>query len=201
MRESLTIFACFLIAVLTAALIGPCLVDWTAQRAFVEAQLTRTLGARVTTHGPIGLVLLPTPRLDLGGLDIVPALGGSLHSGAVRLELAVMPLLRGEFRFMEASIDQPEVRLSLSADGSLPGHAPNDSQQDVRFERIELHGGRFTLDDPGGASPSQVSTCGRKPAPSPGRFVARAPSPWAIPASGFTFPPARAMASGCGSNG
>ena len=148
MRESLTIFACFLIAVLTAALIGPCLVDWTAQRAFVEAQLTRTLGARVTTHGPIGLVLLPTPRLDLGGLDIVPALGGSLHSGAVRLELAVMPLLRGEFRFMEASIDQPEVRLSLSADGSLPGHAPNDSQQDVRFERIELHGGRFTLDDP-----------------------------------------------------
>jgi uncharacterized protein involved in outer membrane biogenesis len=59
LRESLTILASILIAALTAALVGPWFVDWTQQRAFIEAQLSQALGAPVETRGAIGLVFLP----------------------------------------------------------------------------------------------------------------------------------------------
>ena len=145
MRESLTILACCLVAALTAALVGPWFVDWTAQRPWVEAQLSAALGRSVRTSGSIDLVLLPTPRLELGGVAFAPASGASLQSGAVRLELAVMPLLRGEFRFLEASIDEPEVTVAIGA-AAAPASV-GDTAQDVQFDRIDIRHGRFVLLD------------------------------------------------------
>ena len=132
LRESLTIFACALIALLTAALVGPWLVDWGAHRAFVEAGLSRALGAPVATRGAIDIKLLPTPILALDGFTLEKS-DSSLSAGATRLELQVMPLLRGELRFYEATVAEPRATLRLGALPARAAHAP-----EVRFESVRL---------------------------------------------------------------
>ena len=59
MRDLLTIVASIVILILTLALVGPWFVDWTAQRGWVESELTRITGARVKVGGAIDLKLLP----------------------------------------------------------------------------------------------------------------------------------------------
>ncbi len=147
MRESLTILASILIAALTAALVGPLFVDWTQQRAFIEQQLSQAIGARVETRGAIGLVLLPTPRLELGGVSLGEDGAVTLRTGAVRFELAVTALLHGELRFIDASIDQPELRIALDSAGAMPSMPV---LPEVQFERVEVKRGVVTLEAPSG---------------------------------------------------
>ena len=148
MRESLTILASILIAALTLALVGPWFVDWTARRAFIEAQLSQALGAPVATRGAIGLVLLPTPRLELGGVSLGEGGAVSLRTGAVRFELAVTALLHGELRFLDAAVNEPQVHVSFDGAGGLPTLPLAGAVRDIQFERISLKGGTLTLEDP-----------------------------------------------------
>ncbi len=148
MRDSLTILASILIAALTLALVGPWFVDWTARRDFIEAQLSQALGAPIATRGAINLVLLPTPRLELGGVSLGEGGPVSLRTGAVRFELAVTALLHGELRFLDAAMDAPDLRLSLDGAGGLPAMPLAVGLRDVQFERIAVKGGRLTLVDP-----------------------------------------------------
>ena len=152
LRESLTILASILIAALTLALVGPQVVDWTGQRAFIEAKLSQAVGAPVTTRGSIGVVLLPTPRLELGGASLGDGRSVSLRTGAVRLELSVTPLLHGELRFLEAAVDEPELRVSLNGFGGWPALAMGDGARDVQFDRIDIRGGKLILEDPASGS-------------------------------------------------
>ena len=148
MRDSLTILASILIAALTLALVGPGFVDWTARRDYIEAQLSRALGAPVATRGAIGLALLPTPRLELGGVSLGEGGPVSLRTGAVRFELAVTALLHGELRFLDAALDEPEIRVSLDGAGALPALPLAGALRDIQFERFMIRGGRLTLVDP-----------------------------------------------------
>ena len=148
MREILTIIACVLIALLTAALAGPWLIDWTSHRALIEAQFEKNLGMKVATRGAIDLKLLPTPRLVLDGVETQGGRGLSFRSQKVRLELAVAPLLRGEFHFIEASFEAPEIEATLGAEGAivLPKTAAT-LPDEVRFERIMFTRGHLRVFD------------------------------------------------------
>ena len=148
MRDSLTILASILIAALTLALVGPWFVDWTARRDVIEAQLSQALGAPIATRGAINLVLLPTPRLELGGVSLGEGGPVSLRTGAVRFELAVTALLHGELRFLDAAMETPDLRLSLDGAGGLPAMPLAGALRDVQFERIAVKGGKLTLVDP-----------------------------------------------------
>ena len=152
MREILTILASLLIATLTLALVGPQFVDWTAQRGFIEAQVSQALGAPVTTRGSIALVLLPTPRLELGGVSLGEGRSVSLRSGAVRLELSVTPLLHGELRFLDARLEEPELRVSLDRSGLWPDLTMGDGARDAQFDRIDIRNGKLILEDPASGS-------------------------------------------------
>ncbi len=90
MRYVLTIIAVALVVALTAALIAPFLIDWTAHRTEVEARLSAMTGANVTLTGPIAVRLLPTPYLALGeGSVSAPGPDGpTLSFASARLELA-----------------------------------------------------------------------------------------------------------------
>ena len=66
LRFFLTIIAVALVALLTAALVAPLFIDWSAHRAEIEARLGAATGARVALGGPITLRLLPIPYLDVG---------------------------------------------------------------------------------------------------------------------------------------
>lgn len=139
MRDLLTIVAGLLIAVLTAALVGPSFVDWAAHRDFVEARLTQALGARVTTRGAIDVSLLPVPRLSVDGLSLkTQAL--SIESQALTVELAVAPLLRGELRFIEASLAQPKIEVDLDQ-----LHLRENEALEMQFERLDIKRGSLLL--------------------------------------------------------
>lgn len=156
MREILTILASALILVLTAALVGPWFVDWTAQRGWVETELSRLSGAHVQVSGPIGLQLLPVPRLELASVHVsgTRADGPVLDIGRLRFELAVASLIRGEFRFTEAMLDRPQLSLTRAADGAivLP-RMPNIKASDVQIERMSVTDGALTLRGVGGSPP------------------------------------------------
>lgn len=123
MRDLLTVCAVAVIAALLAALIGPHFIDWTAQRARIDAALGEALGLEAATHGELELRLLPAPVLQAAGVSLrQPAQGGTdgagrpadpplLSTGAVRAELALGPLLGGQWRIVNAAIDRPVLRL------------------------------------------------------------------------------------------
>ena len=57
-RYVLTIIAVALVAVMSAALVAPMLIDWSAHRAEIEARLHAITGANVSLTGPVEVRLL-----------------------------------------------------------------------------------------------------------------------------------------------
>lgn len=150
MRDLLTGLAIILIVALTTALVAPYLVDWNSQRGFLETQLSRVFGQRVTIGGNIDLKLLPTPYLRLNqtviGSDDGPIRVGIRH---LDLELSVAPLLHGEFDIVEGRLDEPTIRVTLRPDRTLPSLPPTPAlRADLRFERITVSDATLAVADP-----------------------------------------------------
>ena len=150
MRETLTALAIVLIIALTGLLAGPYFIDWNASRGFLEARLSHALGQKVTVGGSIDLKLLPTPYLVLNQA-VVGGDDGAVTVGIrhLDLELAVAPLLHGEFDIVEAQLAEPTIRINLQRDRSLPAlpRAPA-FDADVRFDRITVTDGTVAIADP-----------------------------------------------------
>ncbi len=138
LREALTISAAILAALLAVAFAAPWLINWTAERPYVDAALTQALGVQVSTTGDIDLKLLPTPSLAIDGFRIETGFE-SVRGGKTRLELQVMPLARGEFRFYEVDIESPEIEIRKSPVQRL-GPVP-----EVRFDHLRITNGRVTV--------------------------------------------------------
>ncbi|WOJ89694.1 AsmA family protein [Methylocapsa polymorpha] len=150
MRDSLTALALLLILILTAALVGPYFIDWSAERGVIEARLSQAVGARVTIRGAVDLRLLPSPYLAVDTVEIGDnASPLRLSAAKLRLEIAVAPLLRGEIDFLEAQLEKPRLDLTLDADGSFP-KLPQlpASEANIRFERIAIRDGTLAVHDP-----------------------------------------------------
>ena len=148
LRDLLTIFASILILVLTLALVGPWFVDWTAQRSWVESELSRITGARVRVGGAIDLRLLPIPTLALKGVHVAGSQGDGpeLEVDSVRLELAAASLLRGELRFTDANLERPQLTLSNHDDGAiLMPHRPDFALSGVQIERLTIREGSLAF--------------------------------------------------------
>ncbi|MGA7809394.1 AsmA family protein, partial [Bradyrhizobium sp.] len=120
MRNVLTIIAVALVAVMSAALVAPMLIDWSAHRAEVEARVHAITGANVSLTGPIEVRLLPTPYLALGAgsLSAPGPDGPKLSFDSARLELALVKLTSGEIRFSDISLDNPVLTIVRGADGA-----------------------------------------------------------------------------------
>ncbi len=147
MRDSLTILAALLIFCLSIALAGPYFVDWNAQRAFIETQLSQALGEKLTIRGNIDLKLLPTPYLHLENIEMQDPTGPSFSASDVFLEIAIPPLLRGDIDFIQAHFKSPQLKLLQSPDGTFALPQPKDFSAQARFERIVFEDGRIEIDD------------------------------------------------------
>ena len=141
MRDSLTVLAGLLILALAAALAAPYFMDWNAHRADVEHRLTQTLGAPVVVEGAIDLRLLPTPTLDLEKVSVGKPGGRRAVAQSAHVEIAVMPLLRGQIEIIEAKLERPRFELNLD----MLGAAGSGDAQAVRIERVVLRDARFDL--------------------------------------------------------
>jgi uncharacterized protein involved in outer membrane biogenesis len=143
-RNVLTIIAVALVAVMSAALVAPMLIDWSAHRADVEARVHAITGADVSLTGPVELRLLPTPYLALGAgsLSAPGPAGPTLSFDAARLELALVKLASGEIRFSEISLQKPILTIPRGADGapSLPA-LPIARLQSTGVDRLTVRDG------------------------------------------------------------
>ncbi|WP_146030289.1 AsmA family protein [Methylocella silvestris] len=152
MRDSLTVFAVGVILVLTAALVGPYLVDWSAERGLIQSRLSAAIGRQTEIAGPIDLKLLPTPYFVVGDISVKGPDGpASWRASArkMRLEIAFAPLLRGEVEFVEAAIENPRLEVTLGPDGTPPLTLKDSPlARNVRFQRIKATGGSLLIDDP-----------------------------------------------------
>ena len=148
MRTVLTFIAVALVAVMSAALVAPMLIDWSAHRADIEARLRAITGADVSLNGPVEVRLLPTPYLALGpGSLSAPGPGGAkLSFDSARLELALVKLTSGEIRFSDISLGKPVLTIARGASGApqLPA-LPLARLQSTGVDRLIVRDGRVRL--------------------------------------------------------
>lgn len=138
-----------MILALLAALVGPHFVDWDGWRETFETEASRAVGAPVSIGGPIAVRVLPTPSLDLGGVSV--AAGGTRVSArALRVELALAPLMRGEWRVAELALDAPQLALALDPGGRLaaPSLPAGFDPERLSIDRLVIEHGRAVLADP-----------------------------------------------------
>jgi uncharacterized protein involved in outer membrane biogenesis len=149
LRTGLTVVALLLILALTAALIGPYYVDWNRQRAIVEAQLSHVLRERVAVKGAIDLKLLPSPYITLNQVEISdPKTGGVLFScNEMELTLGLTALVRGQFRFTQASFDHPTLDLASGPDGGIVWPKLNlaTNSESIAFDKVIVRDGRVRV--------------------------------------------------------
>src|SRR5271170_323186 len=143
-RYVLTFLAVALVAVMSAALVAPMLIDWSAHRAEIEARLSAITGANVSLTGPVEVRLLPTPYLALGAgsLSAPGPNGPRLSFDSARLELALVKLTSGQIRFSDISLDKPVLTIVRGADGApqLPA-LPLARLQSTGVDRLVVRDG------------------------------------------------------------
>jgi hypothetical protein len=121
MQKALLSAAIALILVLVTALAGPLFVDWGRYRDTFKAEIARLTGLDVQIRGPIDARLLPVPMLSLRGI----AMGGPegparIQAAALRIELALGPLMHGEFVASDVTLDEPEISIGLGGAAGGP---------------------------------------------------------------------------------
>lgn len=148
MQTTLLGLAIALILALVAALVGPHFVDWARYRSDIETEASRLLGAPVRISGPIDAQLLPTPSLSLRSVELASG-EATLSARALRLELVLGPLLRGDWRVSELTLSEPQIRVALNAAGRLqaPGLGKAIAPDRLSIERLSIERGRIVLAD------------------------------------------------------
>ncbi|WP_238312679.1 AsmA-like C-terminal region-containing protein [Methylobacterium crusticola] len=143
MRDILTALAGLVILILAAALIAPPFIPWEAQRAVVDAALSRSLGVEARSDGRLEIRLLPSPRLRVDHLVLATGRDRpALDARFVKAELALTPLLSGEMRFTETRIGRGEVTLPMTEAGSFLRPPPLEGRdlavEDLRVAQLLL---------------------------------------------------------------
>ena len=160
MRYVLTIIAVALVAVMSAALVAPMLIDWSAHRAEIEARLRAIIGANVSLTGPVEVRLLPTPYLALGAgsLSAPGPDGPKLSFDSARLELALVKLTSGQIRFSDISLDKPVLTIVRGSDGAprLPA-LPIARLQSTGVDRLIVRDGRVRVAGVGNGPASEIA--------------------------------------------
>ncbi|HLH89719.1 MAG TPA: AsmA-like C-terminal region-containing protein [Xanthobacteraceae bacterium] len=150
MQSTLIGSAVVLIVALVAALVGPLFIDWGRWRPNFEAEATRLVGMPVRVSGRIEARLLPTPSLQLTGIEVGEA-GHEprLRARSLGVQFALGSLLRGEWRASQLQIEAPQVNLGVDAGGhvEVPRVAIGFDPDQLSFDRIEIQDGRAVLLD------------------------------------------------------
>jgi large subunit ribosomal protein L24 len=148
LQTTLLGLAIAIILALVAALVGPVLVDWDSHRSMFEAEASRIIGVNVRVAGAIDARLLPSPQLLLHDIEI----GGgaeTIRARSLGVELALGPLMRGEWRAAEMHLAGPRVSLGLDKSGQVraPNMAVAFKPDELSVDRLSIEDGTLTLAD------------------------------------------------------
>ena len=95
-------------------------LDWTRYRGAIEALASASLGQSVSIDGPVSLTLLPDPVLTASHVSVASgAANASMQVEALRLRIALLPLLAGRLDARELVLHQPEIRIQQQSQGGM----------------------------------------------------------------------------------
>lgn len=124
MKHPLLLMCGLVVVILFTALLAPFLIDWSAFRAEIETEAERLIGRQVVINGKIDIRLLPRGVIRLGDVAVKARDNPDNSANAalaniqiVKAKLALAPLLRGQFQFMDVELVNPIFRLEISPDG------------------------------------------------------------------------------------
>ncbi|CAO4165926.1 AsmA family protein [Methylorubrum aminovorans] len=138
MRDFLTALAGAVVLVLVAALAVPPFIDWSGHRALIDRTLSESLGAGARSEGTIDLRLLPSPHLRLARLRLGTEDGPALDAQSVDAEIALAPLLKGEVRFVQTTIERARVTLPVSDEALLLPREPQTLRRDIAIDDLRI---------------------------------------------------------------
>ena len=149
MQTTLLGLAIAIILALVAALVGPLLIDWGGHRSLFEVQASRLLGVDVRVAGNIDARLLPTPQLTLHDIQIGRPGPDSVRARSLGVELALGPLMRGDWRASELHLAGPRIALGLDVSGHVqaPSIAVGFNPDGLAVDRLSIEDGQITLAD------------------------------------------------------
>jgi large subunit ribosomal protein L24 len=139
-----------IILALVTALVGPHFVDWTQYRSVFESNASRLAGMPVKVNGKIDVRLLPTPSVVLRDIAAGDKQGEPLiKASELSIELALGPLMRGDWRAAELRIVKPEFEIALDGGGHIvwPGGAPTINPDKLSIDRLSIEDGRAVIAD------------------------------------------------------
>lgn len=148
MQTTLLGLAIAIILAVLAALVGPLLIDWSGHRSIFEAEASRLLGANVRVAGEIDARLLPSPRLTLNDIEVGSG-DGKIAVRSLGIELALAPLMRGDWRATELHLAGPQVKLSVDSAGQMqaPDFAVAFNPDILMVERLSIEDGKISFVD------------------------------------------------------
>ena len=149
MQTTLLGLAITIILALLAALVGPLLIDWGSHRSLFEAQASRLIGLEVRVTGEIDARLLPTPRLTLHDIEIGGSKADKIRARGLAIELALGPLMRGEWHATELHLVGPQLKLGLDASGQVqaPKLSIGFNPGALSIDRLSIEDGNVMLTD------------------------------------------------------
>jgi hypothetical protein len=99
-----------IILALVTALVGPSVVDWGRYRDTFEAKATRLTGLEVRFAGPIEVHILPTPSVQLQGIEVRrPGELTRTRARSLRIEFALPLRENGEPRVARTLISSVQL--------------------------------------------------------------------------------------------
>jgi large subunit ribosomal protein L24 len=155
LQTTLLAVAIAIILALVTALVGPLLIDWGSYRPFFESEASRLIGLPVSVKGEIDARLLPSPQLTLHDIEIGGTGADKARARALDIELALGPLLRGEWRANELRLTGPQVQLTLDTSGHLVAASPaiGFRPDALSIDRLSIVDGKIALTDTAGTTP------------------------------------------------
>ena len=154
-----------LVAALMAALIGPCVIDWTTYRTTFEAQASRVLGAEVSVDGELDIRFLPRPHMRLTDVAVGDPANPLMQASAVEFDIDLAPLLSRDIRVLDLTLTDAVVFARLDREGALRVAAPTQTVGEAAFfnwsaaelEQLTLDNGSLILVDERSGTEHQVS--------------------------------------------
>jgi large subunit ribosomal protein L24 len=146
LQTTLLTVAVAIILALVAALVGPLFVDWGAYRALIEREATHLVGLDTHVNGKIDARLLPSPQITLHDITLGDG-AGKVHVGALDIEFALGPLLRGQWNATELRLTGPQVRLALDGSGHIEAPTPaiGFKPDTLSIQKLSIVDGEVTL--------------------------------------------------------
>lgn len=139
MNATLTAIGIALLLGLLVALVGPLVIDWNAYRSAFEERASAIAGVQVRVLGDVDARLLPTPALDFSRVvAATPGGGERIEIERFRLDVSLMPLLRGDVLINRLGVEGARLDISVDEDGVLVAPLGEQSFSVEERERIQL---------------------------------------------------------------